>query len=160
VPVAPSVTMPTAFRRPAAHRAIALEVHVAADTHFTSSHSDRAFTPRPDAVRPPRLYTRPANLPPACSLVMTVSSADLPVCLWMSTGMRGPVLHGDQRPSLRIVNGNAVAVAGHGFGRWSYPLRSRVVQRLMSVPPIYMPGRRPATLPALRDLDVVSGIMI
>ena len=58
-------------------------------------------TETPTPCRPPdTLYPRPPNLPPACRIVCTTSSADLPVCFCFSTGMPRPLSLTVMRSSL------------------------------------------------------------
>src|SRR5437773_8931491 len=67
----------------------------------TSSHSLSALTTEmPTPWRPPdTLYAECSNLPPECSTVRTTSAADLPLSLWMSTGIPRPLSPTEHEPS-------------------------------------------------------------
>ncbi len=60
---------------------------------MATSSSDRALTTEePTPCRPPEnLYCEEENLPPACKVVSTSSSADLPWDFLISTGMPRPL---------------------------------------------------------------------
>ena len=59
----------------------------------TSSHSDKAFTTdAPTPCNPPdTLYPPPPNLPPACKIVKTTSTAGKPALWLIPTGIPLPL---------------------------------------------------------------------
>ena len=72
-----------------------------------SIHSETAFTAEtPTPCNPPEtLYASLSNLPPACSLVMITSAAEIPNSSWIPTGIPRPKSLTDREPSfLRLTN--------------------------------------------------------
>jgi hypothetical protein len=104
------------------------------------------------------LYEELSNLPPACSVVITTSSAGLPVPACTSTGMPRPLSFTDKLPSVSKVTvmssqnparASSTALSTTSQIRWCRP------RTLMS--PMYMAGRlRTASSPSSTVMLVAS----